>query len=104
MVKDISSEAEFYSSIAHGLTFSDFYADWCGPCKVMEPAIKQLDEAYHEKVNFVKVDTDKYPEIAQKYGVSSIPRFIIFKDGKPVDEAMGAVPKSKLEEKLKKLI
>ncbi len=75
----------------------DFYADWCGPCKMMGPVVKEIaDEAADVKV--CKINIDEEMAVAQKYGVMSIPTFIAFKNGEIVGKQIGAVPKSKLQD------
>ncbi len=82
----------------------DFYADWCGPCKMMSPIVEALAEQYDGKIKIGKVNSDEEMELATKFGVRSIPSFFFIKDGKVVDNAVGALPKEALEEKLNKLI
>lgn len=76
----------------------DFYADWCGPCKVVGPLVEQLGDDYEGRVEVRKVDVDSDPELASRYGVRSIPTLILFKDGVVQDTVVGAVPRSKLVE------
>lgn len=78
----------------------DFYAEWCGPCKMVAPTIDELATEYEGKVKIGKVNTEEALDIAQKYGVMSIPTFIIFKDGQVVDQFMGARPKGDFKSKL----
>lgn len=78
----------------------DFYADWCGPCKMMAPVVEKLAEKYEGKVKVGKVNSDDEPELAQMFQVMSIPNFVIIKDGKVVDRVIGPVPQQALEEKL----
>lgn len=78
----------------------DFYADWCGPCKMMAPVVEELSEEYKEKAVFGKVNVDENPSLAQKYGVMSIPTFVVLKDGQVAGKSMGAIDKKELEEKL----
>ena len=78
----------------------DFWAEWCGPCKMIAPAVHDLAVEYGGKLNVAKVDVDSAPNIAMKYGVRSIPALIFFKDGKPVDQIIGAVPKGALKKKI----
>ncbi len=77
--------------------FVDFFADWCGPCKMMSPVIDQLSEEYAGRVKVGKVDVDESSELAARYGVMSIPNMVLFKDGVPADRIIGAVPKSQLK-------
>ena len=76
----------------------DFYADWCGPCKMMAPVFVELEKEYKEKVEFSKVDVETNGEMAQQYQVMSIPTFVILKDDKEIDRRMGAMPKEVLKD------
>ncbi len=78
----------------------DFWAEWCGPCKMIAPAVHDLALEYDGKLNVAKVDVDNNPNIAMKYGIRSIPALIFFKDGKPVDQHVGAAPKGRLKQKI----
>ncbi|MDX1671927.1 MAG: thioredoxin TrxA [Balneolaceae bacterium] len=78
----------------------DFWAEWCGPCKMVEPIVKELADEYEGKAKIGKVDVDNNPEISTKYGIRSIPSLLIFKDGEVVDQIVGAVPKSQLKKQL----
>ena len=78
----------------------DFWAEWCGPCKMIAPAVHDLAEEYTGKLIVAKVDIDNSPEIATKYGIRSIPALIFFRDGKPVDQVIGALPKGALKKKI----
>ena len=78
----------------------DFWAEWCGPCKMIAPAVHDLALEYDGKLNVAKLDVDNNPNIAMKYGVRSIPALIFFKDGQPVDQVVGAVPKGALKRKI----
>lgn len=82
----------------------DFYADWCGPCKMMSPVIDELAEDYEGKAKIGKVNTDENRETASKYSVMSIPTIIFIKDGEVADQIVGAVPKTLLEQKLENLL
>ncbi len=79
----------------------DFYADWCGPCKMMEPVIDELAKDYEGKWKVGKCNIDASPETAQKYEIQSIPSLKFFKNGEVVDEAMGFLSKDAIEEKMK---
>lgn len=70
----------------------DFWATWCGPCKMIAPVIEQLAQQYEGKVIVGKVDVDQEPELAREYGVMSIPNVVVFKDGKEVDRKVGVMP------------
>jgi thioredoxin 1 len=77
----------------------DFWAEWCGPCHAIAPVLDQIAEERSD-LKVVKLNIDEEPEIAQRYGVMSIPTLILFKDGEPSAAAVGAMPKSMLEERL----
>jgi len=77
----------------------DFWAEWCGPCHAIAPVLDQIAEERSE-LKVVKLNIDEEPSIAQRYGVMSIPTLILFKDGEPQAAAVGAMPKSMLEERL----
>jgi thioredoxin 1 len=70
----------------------DFYADWCGPCRMVSPIIEQLSKEYEGKVKFAKLNTDENPEIAMKYGIMSIPTIMVFKNGQVASTVIGAGP------------
>ena len=78
----------------------DFWADWCMPCKMIAPIVEELSTEYDGKIDFAKLDVDSNPSTAMTYGVRSIPTLLIFKDGKPVDQIVGAVPKGALKKKI----
>jgi thioredoxin 1 len=75
----------------------DFYADWCGPCKIMAPIFAEIEKDYEGKVEFQKVDVEANGEMAAKFGVMSIPTFVILKEDKEVDRKLGAMPKETLK-------
>jgi thioredoxin 1 len=82
----------------------DFWAPWCGPCRMLGPVIEELSSEYSGKAGIFKVDVDENPEISRKYGIRSIPTMKIFKNGQIVDNITGLVPKELLVEKLNKFI
>ncbi len=84
--------------------FVDFWATWCGPCRMIGPVFEELSEAYSGKVKFGKVNVDENPKTPANYGVRGIPTLIMFKEGKIVDQVVGAVPKSQLENMVKKVL
>ncbi|MCI9199544.1 MAG: thioredoxin [Lachnospiraceae bacterium] len=82
----------------------DFYADWCGPCKMMAPIVESLAESFDGKVKVGKLNIDEEMDIAQKYRVMSIPTFIVFKGGQALETSVGAMSKDDLEKKLQKVL
>lgn len=82
----------------------DFWAAWCGPCRMLAPIIEELANEYSDKIDFVKINVDDNPLTPQKYGIRGIPTLILFKDGQAVNTTVGALPKGKIEEMLKKYI
>jgi thioredoxin 1 len=81
----------------------DFWAPWCGPCKAIAPALEDLATRYKGKVKVAKLNVDDNQQTAQSYGIRGIPTMLIFKGGQVVEQIVGAVPKSRLEESFKKL-
>ena len=82
----------------------DFWADWCAPCKMIAPIVEDLAEEMDGKVKFAKLDVDNNPKVAMQYSVRSIPTLLIFKDGKPVGQVVGAVPKAVLKKRVEEAI
>ena len=82
----------------------DFWAVWCGPCRMVGPIVQEIGEEYGDKVLVGKLDVDHNPEVARKYGIRNIPTILFFKGGEVVDKQVGAVPKQVLVEKLEKLL
>lgn len=92
-IKQLSTLEEFETVIkSKNLSIVDFFATWCGPCKAISPHLQKFNEQYSE-VNFYKVDVDESPEIAGALGVSAMPTFILFKDGKGLGKVVGADPR-----------
>ena len=82
----------------------DFYADWCGPCRMMGPVVEQLADRYEGKIKVGKLNVDESQALAASYGVMSIPTFILFKDGKAVDSVTGGVPAQVLQQMLDRAV
>ena len=82
----------------------DFWAEWCGPCRMLTPIVEELSQDFKDNVVITKVDVDANQEFAAKYGVRNIPTVLIFKDGEVVDKQVGVAPKATYSEKLEALI
>ena len=78
----------------------DFWAEWCTPCKMIAPIVEELAQEYDGQIAFAKVSVDTNPETSLKFGIRSIPTLLVFKDGKPVDQVVGAVSKPALKKRL----
>lgn len=97
------SEEEFNAALSEGAVIVDFWATWCGPCKMIAPAIDQLADELYGKITVGKVDVDECREVAMKYGVMSIPTVIYFKNGEEIKRFVGVQTKAKLLEEAKEL-
>ncbi|NBI28856.1 thioredoxin [Chengkuizengella marina] len=93
-VSDQSFKGEVEST---GTVLVDFWAPWCGPCKMVAPVLEELDEEIGNELKIAKVNVDDNPESASRFGVMSIPTLIVFKDGEPVDKVVGFQPKDALK-------
>mmetsp|Transcript_12455 Transcript_12455/g.50037 ORF Transcript_12455/g.50037 Transcript_12455/m.50037 type:complete len:157 (-) Transcript_12455:1456-1926(-) len=102
VVTDATFEAEVLKSDIPVLV--DFWAPWCGPCRMIAPLIDQLAEEYSGKLKAVKLNTDESPSVATEYGIRSIPTVMIFKGGQKLDTVIGAVPKSTLTGTIEKYL
>jgi thioredoxin 1 len=96
------ADSNFASEVArYPVLLVDFWAPWCGPCRMVGPIIEQLAREYSGKVVFGKLNVDENPRVAGTFGIQSIPTMMIFKNGKTVDVIVGAMPKGAIEAKLK---
>ena len=95
-VTDANFEAEVLNSAVPVVV--DFWAEWCGPCRMIAPSLEDIQKEMGEKVKIVKMNVDENPGIPGKFGIRSIPTLILFKDGKPAATQVGALPKSQLKQ------
>jgi len=101
-VTDDSFDAEIMNGELPAMV--DFWAEWCGPCKMVGPVVEELASAYKGKIKIAKMDVDKNRKTPAKFGIRNIPTLILFKGGEVVNTIIGAQPKKSLEEELKKLL
>ncbi len=95
--------SNFDETIKEGVVLVDFWAPWCGPCRMLAPVIEELAEEFDGKAKICKVNTDEEQDIAVKYGIRSIPTILFFKNGELVDQMVGASSKQVLADKLNSL-
>ena len=88
------TDATFEGEIASGSVIVDFWAPWCGPCRMVGPVIDEIAQEHGDKITVGKVNVDENPSIAQKFGIMSIPTIILFKDGEPAKKVIGARSKA----------
>lgn len=91
------SDSSFNTEVQQGTVLVDFWAPWCGPCKMIAPVLEELDGELGDSVKIAKLNVDDNPEAASKYSVMSIPTLIVFKDGQPVDKVVGFQSKEALK-------
>ncbi|MCS7231466.1 MAG: thioredoxin [Elusimicrobiota bacterium] len=106
MVKDIN-EKEFEQEVLSSKipVFVDFWAEWCGPCRMLSPVIEELSKMYQEnQIKIFKVNVDSNPKLAAKYGIMAIPTIIIFKDGKPFEQTSGVKSKQELQKMIERVL
>ncbi|HLR52313.1 MAG TPA: thioredoxin [Candidatus Avamphibacillus sp.] len=96
------TDQNFTDETSEGLVLADFWAPWCGPCKMIAPVLEEIDGELSDKVKIVKLDVDENQETAGKYGVMSIPTLLLFKDGEVVDQVVGFQPKEALVDLINK--
>jgi len=94
----------FNATVSQGVSLLDFWAPWCGPCKMQLPIVEELSEELKGQATVAKVNVDEEPELASQFGVMSIPTLILFKDGQPVDKLVGLQSKAALQSKIQNLV
>jgi thioredoxin 1 len=103
MVEKITSEAQYDSILKDNkAVFADFYADWCGPCKMVSPLVDKISQDITD-VKFIKINVDELPQIAQRYGIMSIPTLLCFKDGALAEQNVGFRPEEDLRAMVAKI-
>jgi thioredoxin 1 len=96
----VVTKDNFTENVAQGVSLLDFWAPWCGPCKMQSPIVDELHEELKGQATIAKVNVDEQPELASQFGVMSIPTLILFKDGQPVDKLVGLQSKEALKTKI----
>ncbi|MBB6638036.1 thioredoxin [Cohnella thailandensis] len=96
----VVTKDNFNSTVSEGVTLLDFWAPWCGPCKMQLPIVEELSEELKGSATVGKINVDEEPELASQFGVMSIPTLILFKDGQPVDKLVGLQSKDSLKNKI----
>jgi len=90
------TDAEFDTATKNGLVLVDFWAEWCGPCRAIAPKLEEIGQEMTGKLTILKLDVDNNQQVAAKFGIRSIPTMILFKNGQPVDQVMGNLPKENI--------
>ncbi len=98
------NSSNFENTVKEGVSLVDFWAPWCGPCRMLAPVIDELAGEYEGKANICKVNTDEEQDLAVKFGIRSIPTMIFFKNGEVVDQMIGAGSKAAIAEKINSLL
>jgi thioredoxin 1 len=96
-----ATDQSFKAEVESGTVLVDFWAPWCGPCRMIAPVLEEMDQELGDQLKIVKVNVDENPETASHFGVMSIPTLLVFKNNEVVDKAVGFMPKEALTEKVK---
>ena len=98
-MKEVNGKEQWQNEVINSdkPVFVDFWAEWCGPCRMVSPTVEELSKEYKDKVNFVKVNVDQNNELASKYNIFSIPTLAIFRDGKVIAQTAGAASKESIK-------
>lgn len=96
------TDQNFTEEVSEGLVMVDFWAPWCGPCRMQTPILEQMSEDYIDQVKFTKVNVDENPETSQQYGIMSIPNMLLLKDGEVVENIVGVHQKEQLKQIISK--
>ena len=98
------TDANFEEKVKEGISVIDFWAEWCGPCRLVGPIIEQLSEEYKDRVLVGKLNVDHHPQTAMNFGIRSIPTLFVMKDGKVVHHHVGTISKARLTAKIEEVI
>ena len=101
VVTELENVKEFDSFTKQGVVLIDFWADWCMPCVIMAPVMEELGKKFRGKIKFGKINVDENNELSRRFKIFSIPNFVLFKDGKQIDQFIGSMPAEDFEERLK---
>ena len=96
--------SKFSDAVGQGKVLVDFYAEWCGPCKVLSPVLQELSREWGDRVRVIKIDVDKNPAIAQKLAIQGVPTLMFFVEGKSVWRKSGALPKHQIMQELQSFL
>ena len=99
-VLEIESENDFSNAIQTGVTLAEFFGKWCGACNMQAPAVELVAEEYSDIANFIKINVDEHPILAKRFGVESLPTFLVFEDGDLIDRFIGITGVDELSEKI----
>lgn len=100
-LKEIS-DSNFSTEISSGLTLIDFFAEWCGPCRMLTPILESLSQEMGENVSFCKIDIDNNPKITSEYNITSVPTLILYSEGKEVERVVGLRDENSLKNLIEK--